>query len=243
MSIHDSYSDEFLNAYVDGELDQEETGGLLRELRHNQELGARIADLEKIRGMVRFAYNNIPVYNHEQGRNKPVSWTWMTIAAGILLSIGVVLGWSMQYYNPAPNGLIEIAEAMQINPVAKDDSRIRMVLNVTTNNKNKLETVLDETEKFLKRYRNSAQKVSLDILTNGKGLKLLMANHSPYADRIKRLQEEYENLTFKACKRAIMRVQHKTGKDIIMLPGTVVVPSALGEIMEKKKEGWSYIKI
>ena len=53
------FSDEFLNAFIDGELDQKETGLILDEIRRNPDLSARITDLQKIREMVRYAYNDI----------------------------------------------------------------------------------------------------------------------------------------------------------------------------------------
>jgi len=245
MNNSKDYSDEYLNAYIDGELDKKETGRLLDELRYNPELDARITDLQKIREMVRYAYHEkLPPEKSPLARTMLAKKSRIAFAASIILSLGVALGWSLHLHSQQTNGLLEIAEAMQIkSAAANNESEIKLMLHVTTDNQNKLQTVLDETENFLSQYESMGKKVKLDILTNGKGLKLLHANHTPFAERIKLLQQRYQNLTFKACQNAINRAQKKTGKKLFMLPETVTVPSALGEVMKKQQEGWSYIKI
>jgi intracellular sulfur oxidation DsrE/DsrF family protein len=245
MKRCNDYSDEFLNAYIDGELDQEETGRMLDELRYNEVLSDRITDLQKVREMVRYAYHEkIPPVHGQRVKSNIMKKSRMAFAASIILSLGMALGWGLHLHSQSSNGLLDIAEAIHIKPAAAvTDGEIKLVLHVTTNSKDKLGTVLDETERFLNQYENTNQKVKLDILTNGNGLKLLRADHSPFSQRIKDLQQRYQNLTFKACRNAINRMQQKTGEKVLMLPDTVTVPSALGEIMKKQREGWSYIKI
>ncbi len=245
MKHSNDYSDEFLSAYLDGELDPEETGRLLSEIRYNHALSARITDLQKVREMIRYAYHEkVPAEQASHVKTGTVKKSRMAIAASILLSLGVALGWSLHLNSQSNNGLMDIAQAMQIKTTTSaTDNSIKLVLHVTSGSQHKLRTVLDETESFLNQYQDSAQKVQLDILTNGSGLKLLRADHSPFSQRIKALQQRYQNLTFKACQNAIKRVQQRTGKLPTMLPETVTVPSALGEIMKKQQEGWSYIKI
>jgi intracellular sulfur oxidation DsrE/DsrF family protein len=245
MKNNNDYSDEFLNAYIDGELDPEETGRMLDELRYNEVLSARITDLQKVREMVRYAYHEkVPPTQGLRVKSSVLKKSRMAFAASIILSLGMALGWGLHLHSQTNAGLLDIAEAMQIKPAASStNGEIKLVLHVTTDSKHKLRTVLDETEKLLKQYENATQKVQLDILTNGNGLKLLHAGYSPFSQRIKNLQKRYQNLTFKACQNAINRVRQKTGKEIVMLPDTVTVPSALGEIIKKQREGWSYIKI
>lgn len=246
MNTPQEYSDELLNAYIDGELDKEETGRLLDELRYNTELSTRITDLQKVREMVRYAYHEkVPASTHSDGNTRSTK-TKMAFAASILLSLGMALGWSLHLHSQPSHGIMDIAEAIQLAPAsthASDD--IKMVLHVTTDKQHKLETILDEAEKFLSQNENNNKKVQMDIITNGKGLKLLQAKHSPFSQRISELQQRYQNLTFKACQKAILRARSRAGKDekIEMLPETVTVPSALGEIMKKQRDGWSYIKI
>jgi len=245
MNTLNDYSDEFLNAYIDGELDKEETGLLLNELRYNQALSQRITDLQKVREMVRFAYHDVlPEISQSQTDSKQTSRSKLAIAASIILSLGVALGWGLHIYSQTPDGLLQIAEAIQIKSAATaDNQETKLVLHVTTNAEHKINTVLDEAEALLESYLTSNKQVKLNILSNGKGLALLKANHSPYSKRIQALQEKYKNLTFLACKKAIDRKRLLSKKETAIIPEAIIVPSALGEIMKKQQEGWSYIKI
>ena len=242
MNNHEDYSDEFLNAYIDGELDKSEAGALLEELRYNKELSKRVTDLQKIREMVRYAYQDIPVQlQPESAKQRSVFRNRKFFAAAAVMLVGIAVGWNLHQYRQPANGLLDFASSMQVKAV--NDNHMNIVLHVTTDDERKLNTVLNQTEILLDKYQHEKQQVKLDILTNAKGLKLLHAKHSPFNKRISALQERFDNLTFKACKVAIERAEKRLGEKIDMLPETVVVPSALSEIMEKQHDGWSYIKI
>jgi len=237
------YSDEFLNAWIDNELEQEEAGILVEALRHDPELNARVNELKNVREMVRFAYRDIVSASEKNDLNTQHSKKrFKMLAASLLLITGTAIGWVLHVATQTPASILDIAKAVQLKSIPVNNE-INMVLHVTTNDKNKLTTLLDETERLLKKYNHASKKVRLDILTNGPGLQLIKAKHSPFAERIQKLQQQYNNLTFKACSKAIKRLQKKSGGSFEALPDTVVVPSALGEIMKRQGEGWSYIKI
>lgn len=242
MNKDKRFSDEFLNAYLDGELDSKETGLLLRELMYNSDLNARLSELKNVRDMVRYAYGTISTPYSETRKTSPGKKLAYSLAATFLLGLGMLLGWQLQIGNQPQGSLLDIANALQL-PTRNANGDLKLVLHVTTEDQRKLKTVLEEAESLLKEYENSTHKVKLDILTNGKGLNLLRADTSPYAARIHALQLRYSNLNFKACQQAINRLKKEKGIQAKMLPETIIVPSALGEIIRKQKEGWSYIKI
>lgn len=243
MKSEHQYSDEFLNAYLDGELDKKEAGQLIQELRHNEALSNRLTDLQKIREMVRYAYNNIETpYDEPKGRRNYRS-IGMAVAASLILTLGVTLGWTLHTTTSHQPGLLDIASAMQVNQRGQKSDDMKLVLHVTTADQRKLNTVLEEAEALLQEYAGGTKKVKLDILANGQGLTLLRSDTTPFARRIAQLQKQYSNLTFKACKKAIKRLKQEKGIQAKMIPEAIIVPSALGEIIRKQKEGWSYIKI
>jgi intracellular sulfur oxidation DsrE/DsrF family protein len=243
MKSEQQYSDEFLNAYLDGELDKKEAGQLIQELRHNDELSNRLRDLQKIREMVRYAYGNLDTPYDQKGGARKTMPIGIAIAASLILSLGVTLGWVLHSSSSHQPGLLDIANALQINQKGQKNAEMKLVLHVTTSDKRKLDTVLEEAESLLQEYEGGTQKVKLDILANGKGLNLLRSDTTPFAKRIAQLQKQYKNLSFKACQRAINRLKQEKGIRAKMVPEAIIVPSALGEIIRKQKEGWSYIKI
>ena len=242
MTMDKGFSDEFLNAYLDGELDPTETGKLLQELRHNTELNTRLAKLKNVREMVRYAYSNIKTPYDVDTKPSPRRKMMYSLAASFLLGLGMLIGWQLHFSTEQQGSLLDIANAMQI-PTQNAQGELKLVLHVTTEDRRKLNTVLDEAESLLKEYETGTHKVKLDILTNGKGLSLLRKDKSPFATRIHDLQKRYSNLSFKACQQAINRLKLEKGIQARMLPEAIIVPSALGEIIRKQKEGWSYIKI
>ncbi|MGD8926871.1 MAG: DsrE family protein, partial [Thioalkalispiraceae bacterium] len=119
----------------------------------------------------------------------------------------------------------------------------KVLLHVTSDDRYRLNALLNETENVLKEYQHKQQKVAIQILANGKGLDFLRNDKSQFGKRIAELQSRYDNLVFTACAVAMARVKQETGKDVQLLPNTKVTPSALDEVLRRQKEGWTYIKI
>ena len=74
---------------------------------------------------------------------------------------------------------------------------------------------------------------------------MLRAGYSPYAQRVRELQERFFNITFLACKDAIdhIRELEGPGSEVKLLPDVDVTPSALEHILERLSEGWVYINV
>jgi len=238
-----NYSDEILNAYLDNELAGEERKRLIEDLRENDGLRQRVCKLEQIRNMVSIAYHDIPDPQHNLDSKERGLSSFATIAAGILVVVGVVGGWFGHAYLQQESGLVQLADRVQVNNPADPAHPWKVLLHVTSDDPYRMNVLLDEAEKILHEYRAKQQKVSIQILANGKGLNLLRSDKSKYSKRIADLQSNYDNLIFVACAKAMARVKQKTGKDVQLLPDTQIAPSALGEVLDRQKEGWTYIKI
>ena len=246
MSQSEKFSDEFLNAFIDGELDDAERERLLDILRRDEALNARVCDLQKVRELLQHAYRQPP----EPARRRPdprrdrLSRFGAGIAASVILGLGVAVGWTLHGQQQPQGGLLDIAQSMQLDPrQTAAQSTWRVVLHVTTADPYRLKTVLDEAEDLLRQRVASAGNVAVDILANGRGLDLLRADTSPFAQRIRELQERYDNLAFKACQNAINRLRLEKNIEVILLPEAQVVPTAIGEVIRRQREGWAYVQI
>ena len=58
MNGDKSYSDEMLNAYLDGELESDERAQVLEALRSVENLSQRVCRLQKVHSMVQLAYQD-----------------------------------------------------------------------------------------------------------------------------------------------------------------------------------------
>lgn len=236
------FSDEILNAYIDNELDQSERKAVIEAIQDNPELGQRICKIEHVRSMLRVAYQE-PIKIEQSSNNKRLlTRRYASIAASILLVVGFAIGWTL-HTTQSTNALLSIAKNNQSNVAVGQEQDWNVLLHVTSDDPYRLKVVLDETESILKDFESRQQKVSIKILANGKGLNLLRNDTSPYAQRIKNLQNEYENVVFVACSKAIERLETEKGIRVELLPNTQIAPSAVNEVLNRQREGWTYIKI
>jgi intracellular sulfur oxidation DsrE/DsrF family protein len=78
--------------------------------------------------------------------------------------------------------------------------------------------------------------VEVEVVAYGPGISFLKKDSTAAAD-IAKLEEEHVH--FMACGNA-MRAMHLTQADLV--PGAVVVPAGIVEVVTKEEEGWTYIK-
>ena len=247
MSTNHSLSDEILCAYLDGELDEPERIWVEQELESDSSLRQRLHRLGQLRVQIRDAYAELEAPAHKPvhvQEKTPFLQARVAVAATVIFMIGLTAGWiGGGQYNAEP-GLLGIAQTVSVNRTDQlEDDDFRLVLHITTNDSYKLNNVLNEAEKLLSKHSEQGNKVSLTLLTNGKGLDLVRTDTSQFAERIKNLQTRYGNLNLQACQLALKRLKIEQGINARLLPGVEVIPSAMGEIIQKQHEGWTYIKI
>jgi len=237
------YSDEMLNAYLDNELHSDERKNILHDLRTDKELQDRLCQLEQVRNMVSIAYHEVPDPAMPDDNTRRGLTRKTAVAAGAVFAIvGALAGWMGHSYLKQDTSLVSLANQVQVNQPSSTQAW-KVLLHVTSDEPHRLETLLNETEKILSEYDNRQQKVAIQVLANGKGLNLLRSDKSKYGKRIADLQKKYDNLIFMACAKAMSRVQQKTGNSVELLPATQIAPNALGEVLDKQRQGWTYIKI
>ncbi|MFO7604066.1 MAG: hypothetical protein R6X06_09665 [Gammaproteobacteria bacterium] len=244
MSDKPSFSDELLNAYIDGELDIDDRTQILEQMRQDTELNRRVCALKKVRDMVRLAYDDLPVPVTYPSIASPQNHRrYVAMAAGVLMMLGTfTAGWFLHGQQQALS-LVELAQEVTHNQTIASDEHWRLVLQLSTDDPFRINVALNEIEQLLVEHRQRQQPVSIELLANGRGLNLLRSDTSPYAERIRALQTQYDNLLFQACGMTLARLQQEKGLMVKLLPDTQVVPSALGQRLKRQKEGWTYIRI
>lgn len=238
------YSDESLNAYMDGELSSDEQEALLERLEVDGELAHRLCQLRKVRDMMQLAYAevNADPQSGAQVQRSATRYRW-AVAASLLVAVGAAAGWMCHASLLHQPSLTELAQSVQMNGPSGLHKEWRVVLHVTTNDPYRLKTALDETEHMLRANHESGRPVAVELLVNGEGLRLLRRDASPFGAQIRAMQQEFDSLSLLACGKTIQRLRTEKGINVELLPDTVVVPSALQEILRRQQEGWAYIRI
>lgn len=236
-------SDEFLNAFVDDQLEEAEKGHTFDVIENDEALKERVCELRGLKERVRHAYEHPPV----RGRKVVKGWRWrashlQALAACLLLCIGVASGWLAHGWTGmgGDREMTRLLQSVQRSDVGAEPQKF--IIHVGSSNPVRLKTALDETEGLMDSYRRSNRKLQVEIVANGGGVDLLRADVSPYARRIGLMQEKYPDLGFMACGQTIKKLQEK-GVNVQLLPYAGVASSALEQITLRLKENWVYIKV
>lgn len=229
------FSDEFINAFVDDQLTPEEKAQVYARLSGNEALSRQICELRKTRDLVQLAYKEPPMPARGMATLSAGRKVRLGVAAGLMLIIGGITGWFL--HQPSVNQVISVAQN-----VPSDDTPAKVLFHVSDGHAEHLKAVLDDVEGLMQYYQSTHQKARVEVITNGEGLGLVLSGISPYAERVRLMQKQYQDLTFVACQNTIDRFQEELGITAKLLPGVVVIDSGVAQIMRRQHQGWAYIQ-
>jgi intracellular sulfur oxidation DsrE/DsrF family protein len=254
MSDRPDFSDELLNALVDEQLAPEDAERIYAQMRQDAELTRRVCDLRTMRDLMRLAYLHPPTpTNSRQTGLALARWSLLRVVAmnraaiaaliAIPLVLGVVVGWFLHSAGGLSKESIASLEAGSTYLQGIVNRHTRVLFHVSSADPARMKATLDEVENVLNLYRQSGQRVRVEVLSNGPGLNLLRVATSPYPKRIERMMRVYKNLTFVACQNTIDRLRRDEGIEVQLLSGTAVTESGVAEILRRQQQGWNYIQI
>lgn len=240
--MKDTVSNEFLNAFVDGELAADERAKALGLLEEDLGFKGQVCETRVLKELVRGAYGDLP----GQAPSSPQSWCtplWgRALAAGLLLCLGLGGGWLArgQLDQPPiidrlagfPDGYQPIAFSSQVD-------HDKIVLHLDSADQSRMEAALDLAERLV---AERGERARVEVVVNSYGLNLLRQDTSPLKARIDRLADQYGNLAFVACGQTIARL-HREGVEVRLIPEASVATSAIGEILERMRQGWVYVRV
>jgi hypothetical protein len=241
--MNQAVSDETLHAFVDGELDVAESEKLIAGMRENEALAQRVCNLRSLKSMVQLAYAVPPHAGSAKGREDKAALrrTVQRCAYGcLILVVGLGAGWSLRGLDaPGPLSSWDRADAVTL-AVKADPGRV--LLHIDNGAPDKMLDVLDEAERYLNQAEAHGRAMQLEILANSRGLDLLRAGYSPHAERIAKMRQRHANLQFIACGQSVARFAAE-GERVVLLPAARTAPSAIGEIVTRLQQGWTYVRI
>lgn len=235
-------TDETLNAFIDHQLTPGEMDEVFKAARQNPELGRRSCEIRQLKSLVRHAYDGVEPSQVRPWRNRR-SRGMQAAAAALLLGLGGMIGWALR---PAGGGILpaalaqkaEFLHASRLQAAAGN----RFILHIDSDRPERMTAVLDYADRILDNARKEGVPAELEIVANNYGLSMLREDLTPYRERIDALAKKHANLKFVACGQAVARVERNGGK-VTLIDEAQVVPSAIGEVVSKMKEGWTYIRV
>jgi hypothetical protein len=241
--MKDGYSPEYVNALVDGELTAEERERALARLERDAAFKADTCEARTLKEMVRGAYAELPRPGHGLGPAYGWRGSWQAIAALLLLGLGLGGGWlahdrlagapTFDRLAGLPEGYQPVALASRVDPN-------KVVLHLDSSESARLGSVLDLAQRLLE---ERGAKGRVEVVVNSSGLNLLRQDTSPYRERIGHLADHYaDRLDFIACGQTLARFR-SDGVNVVLVPEARVANTAIGQILDRMRDGWVYIKV
>ena len=246
---HETLSDELLNSYVDKQITGEERQEILQQINQDKVLAKRVCELQQLKQMTQLAFDDIPSSRYED-KQTPTETYWPRVAAAVaIFALGVVIG---------DSGLLQTPEnaAQQIN-LSKTENSAKQPLKTVKNMDNAVTKVLvhltssdvesglntlNNLEQLLLEYERNKKEVRVEVVANGQGIKLLRPAMHSIAARITSLTEQYDNLSFAACKNTIDEIQLSEGRLVDLIPEVKLIESGVVEVIRRQQDGWTYIR-
>ncbi|MDP1925091.1 MAG: hypothetical protein Q8K57_09950 [Thiobacillus sp.] len=248
--MNSGVSDETLHAFIDGELDVAEHEALTVRMQSDAELVRRVCAMRSLRDMVKLAYAEPPPAPSSSVPARTRKTLTQRCALGCLvLFAGLVAGWVLRgveathlAISPLFTTGVMHDPALQPVSLAHTPDPDRVILHLDNAAPGKMLAVLDEAERLLDAAEQQGRTLQLEVLANSNGLTLLRAGHSPYAVRIARMQQRHANLQWVACSQTIARFTAE-GQKVELLPAAHTAPTAIGEIVTRLQQGWTYVRV
>jgi intracellular sulfur oxidation DsrE/DsrF family protein len=90
-------------------------------------------------------------------------------------------------------------------------------------------------------YADKSEKIEIEVVANGAGIKLLRADTSPLQQPLFLLRQMVPDIVLSMCDSSRKIAEQKEGHAIALVPGARLVPFGIGRVFELEEAGWSYI--
>ena len=238
MNRDNKISEEIINAFVDNQMTLDDKEELYSQISENKELNRQVCEIRKVRDLMQTAYRDTPLPPNEASgkQNRDSGSAWRNIAAAVVLSIGVVVGWQISRAE-FPNFYQHLASS------DKNTDPVKILFHLNSDKPENVNEALSEVRSVLAYYKRIGQKARIEFVTNGSGLDLLRRDTTTHAKEIAELQRKYPNLRFVACQNTINRLKREHGITAHLLNGVSVIDSGVAQIMRRQQQGWAYIQV
>lgn len=238
-------SDETLHAFIDGELDVAESETLIARMREDAALAQRVCALRGLQSMVRLAYAKPPAAAGRKSRAAPRRKFMQRSAFGsLVLLAGLSGGWALRGLEPQFAAALPavVSSGYRMVSLAREADPNRVLLHLDSAAPDKMQAVLDQAERLLDEADRQGRAMQLEVIANSRGINLLRAGYSPYAERMARMTRRHANLQWVACSQSIARFRSE-GQKVELLSATRTAPTAVGEIVTRLQQGWTYVRV
>ncbi len=237
------FSDEMINAFVDGELDSRDRETFKQAMRSDNHLYEKVQAICELKKSLKNSYAQLPAASNsvqvQNGGVRVTGWK-QSVAAALLLTLGLVVGWVGGSGGLQPHSSVQL-DGIQLNPVDLQQQN-KIVLHISSSEGNKLEQTIQKVEYIIHQFEKRHLPFELEVIANSGGIDLLRTDVSPYKDKIISIMDQYSNVSFIACSNAINRLRMQ-GVEPKIIAHSKTGDTAVERIVKRLQEGWVYVKV
>ena len=143
---------------------------------------------------------------------------------------------------PSPACAQSSAAPLSSLPQTSAKTQHRVVIQVSENDPRIMTLALNNAENLRGFYEQAGEAVQIEIVAYGPGLNMVRSDASPVRDRLAALVGRPQPITVSGCSNTLNTQSRNEGKEVTLLPGTNLVPTGIGRIVQLQEQGWTYIR-
>jgi hypothetical protein len=130
-------------------------------------------------------------------------------------------------------------------PATAGDKVHRLVLQISDNSPEKMNTVLRNAIHTAHYYAGKGEEVEIKVVAYSGGLNMMRADKSPVLALLKSVSQSLPELTLEACNNTLESMARDEGRkpsEIPLVEGVKLVPAGVVELLELNEQGWTIIR-
>lgn len=127
-------------------------------------------------------------------------------------------------------------------PVAAEDGMHKLVLQISDNDLQKMNTVMNVAANVSRLYSERGEEIDIKVVAFNAGLHMLRSDTSPVTERITNFAMSMPNVEFQACNNTREAMARKSGKDVPIFEFAEVVPAGVVSIIELDEQGYTVVR-
>lgn len=118
----------------------------------------------------------------------------------------------------------------------------KVAVHVDQNDPAVMNMALNNVANLISYYQDQGDTATVEVVTYGPGVTMLIKGESPVADRIAAMSLEHDGLTFDACAQTLIAMEKNAGQAIPLMSEATVVPSGVVQLITLQEDGYAYVR-
>ena len=118
----------------------------------------------------------------------------------------------------------------------------KIALNVDDSDPKVMNMALNNVRNVSNYHAGKGEKVIIELVAYGPGMKMFVKGKSPVEDRISVMSMSIDDLKFSACGNTHRKMSEKAGKGVALIDGVGMAQSGVVRLVELQEQGYAYVR-